>query len=276
MKIIRADVMGACFGVERALKVLTKELDYRQDDPRPLYTYGHLVHNTQIIKKIQEHGVKSLEEPNDKPGILVVRAHGIDKPHYDKFHNAGFTIVDATCPIVKRNYLAMSKETQPILYVGEKHHSETEVYQNSVPVPFFIVDTVEAVAELDASLDYAAYFQTTFKTVLGNDIRRAILERQIKVTYKSDICKASTDRRHAVEKLANNVNVIVVIGDKMSANSNALVALAEKLGCKTFLIENSADVKYFPYKDEEVIGLTAAASVTSAMIDMYEKMLLEL
>ncbi len=268
--------MGACFGVEHALKVLTKELEDRKNDPRPLYTYGHLVHNTQIIKKIQEHGVKSLEEPTEEPGVLVVRAHGIDKPHYEKFHEAGFTIVDATCPIVKRNYLAMLKEPQPIIYIGEKHHSETEVYQNSVSVPFYIIDSVEAVASLDDSLEYVGYFQTTFKTVLGNDIRRAILERQIKVTYKSDICKASTDRRRAVEKLANRVDVIVVIGDRNSANSNALVALAEKLGCKTFLIENSSDVHNFPYKDEKVIGLTAAASVTSSMIDMYEKMLLEL
>ncbi len=271
MEIIKAEVLGACFGVERALNILDEQY-FENNGEQPLYTYGHLVHNKQILKEIEDKGVGCLLEPNAEPGILVVRAHSIDIHRYKEFASAGFTIIDATCPIVKKNFLSMSEETNPILYIGEKEHSETEGYKNSVTQPFFIVDSVNSVAFLDKSKKYSVYFQTTFGTILGNEIKAEIEKQNLNVVYKSSICRASIDRRAAVDKLAKAVKVIVVIGDKTSSNSKTLLLRAENNNCKGYLVEDEKDVENFPYKDEEVIGLTAAASVTKEMINKFEEL----
>lgn len=272
MKVIKAQVMGSCFGVERALNILAQQCLIITD--KPLYTYGSLIHNKEVLKQISDFGIKEINETGDNiPGSIIIRAHGIDSKKYEAFKAAGFTIVDATCPIVKKNILKVLDETKPILYIGERKHSETISYRDSAKVPFFVIDEVEDLKLLDPSLNYALYVQTTYGNVKYRLIDAEIRRLNLAVDYKNTICKASIDRRLAVDELCTKVKSIVVIGDSMSSNSKALMKRIVGHGCQSYLVENLKDLKNFPYKEETEIGLTAAASVSSEFIDIIYNLL---
>lgn len=159
-------------------------------------------------------------------------------------------------------------ETNPILYIGERKHSETISYRDSAKVPFFVIDEVEDLKLLDPSLNYALYVQTTYGNVKYRLIDAEIRRLNLSVDYKNTICKASIDRRLAVDELCTKMKTIVVIGDSMSSNSKALMKRIQGHGCQAYLVENLQDLKNFPYKEETEIGLTAAASVSSEFIDI--------
>lgn len=273
MRVIKAEAMGTCFGVDRAINILLDRIENKGDVP--LYTYGHLVHNKEILEKIKNYGVKELSEPGDAvPGEIVIRAHGISCSKYLEFEKAGFKIFDATCPIVKCNISSVVLEKEPIIYIGEKTHSETVSYRNSSIAPFHIVEKKEDLFFIDKSKFYSVYVQTTFSTEDYDIICSTLDEQGFQYEHKAFICKASVVRRKAVDELTKKVRVVVVIGDRSSSNSMNLVRKVEKNGAIPFLVESLSDLDSFPYKEEEAVGLTAAASIMRTNIDkVYHKLL---
>lgn len=273
MRVIKAEAMGTCFGVDRAINIFFDRVKNKGDVP--LYTYGQLVHNKQILEKIKNYGVEELFEPGDAaPGEIVIRAHGISCPKYLEFERAGFRIFDATCPIVKRNISSIVMERNPVIYIGERTHCETVSYKNSSLAPFYIVEKKEDLLPLDRSKFYSVYVQTTYSTE-GYDLICGSLDAMgFEYEHKAFICKASILRRKAVDELVKKVRVVVVIGDRLSSNSMNLVRKVEKNGCIPFLVESLSDLDSFPYKEEEVVGLTAAASIMRTNIDkVYHKLI---
>jgi Penicillin tolerance protein len=275
MNVIKASAMGSCFGVERALKLFFEQTEAPASSP--LYTYGHLIHNKEVLRSLGKTCVKVIKDAtSDPPGRVVIRAHGIDKNGYEAFIERGFEVIDATCPFVKKNILSIIAENNPILYIGQAEHSETLSYRGSASVSFFVLTKPDDAETVEKGRRYSLYMQTTVESELASSVLRALDEKGFDYEIKSRICHASRDRRAAIDELAAKVKVIVVVGDRTSANSMALIKRVEDNGAVAYLVETASDVALLPIKGEKEVGLSAAASVTAALIEKVYQRLLEL
>lgn len=272
MEVIRSSVMGFCFGVKNVFSILEK---VRNTHPNAsIYTYGKIVHNSHVVSQLEDLGIHAISSPEEveKPGILIIRAHGIADADRIAFKKKGFTIYDATCPLVALNQRIIRSSLTPVLIVGKRGHAEVVAAAGCAKKPCFILEKSEDVATLDPGLSYTGLVQTTFSSSVFQAIKEELALRGMKVDFRNDICQASIKRRKALVAMCPKVDAIVVVGDPLSANSRELCELARSKGKPTFFIEDGEEVceeckKYCK------IGLTAGASTPQSLIDSVLKRL---
>ena len=273
--------MGFCLGVEQAVE-LAKEVASKNKD-KSVFILGELVHNKQVIKDLEKMNIKTINEEdflNDKyafeeKDIVILRAHGRTKEVYEKLLTQGVSIYDAACIFVKRiRNLLMQKlsEGYEIIFIGDKEHPEVKgiiSYGNDIKV-YENLDSLK-ISSLDKKGKYYFLTQTTFNKYVFQEIKDYIKLEFLNSDVGMTICGATYERQIAVETLAKEVQIIIIVGGKNSSNTKKLFQIASKINSKTYLVETKDDLDMKWFEGIEKVGISAGASTPKESIIEIER-----
>lgn len=263
--------MGYCMGVQNAIDYAERALK----QGGKVYSHGPLIHNTKELDRLSEQGLHMMQEetPLEAGATMVIRAHGIHPEEREKIKAQNVSIIDATCPLVLLNQKTVKKKSMEgaiIIIAGHAGHAEIKALIGFVE-SFILVENVEDACNLQVE-DGKRYFlmaQTTLRPAVFEEIETLLRQRIPDIEVFNSICSATKERQQAIKTLVPQVEIIVVVGDKKSANTRGLVELSESLGRKCYLVESPEDVTD-EMKSYKTVGLSAAASAPGWLIDKVE------
>lgn len=285
MQVIKINPRGYCHGVVRALNIVTKA-SKDATLPRPLYILGQIVHNQHITDAFYEKGIITLNNPQKTrlelldeitTGTVIFTAHGISPEVRLKAQDKGLHIIDAVCSDVKHTHDLIHSYTQDgyqIIYIGKKGHPEPEGAVGVSPQNVHLVETVADVAALPLGTSATKILITNQTTLSIWDVAKvahAIQEKYPHSEYIKEICDATQTRQEAVMHYAEFVDIIIVLGDPKSNNTNRLAQIAIESGVPAYRIEDIRELNPFWLKDKLSVGVTSGAStpikITNNAID---------
>ncbi len=275
MKILLANPRGFCAGVDRAIEIVERALDTLG---APIYVKHEVVHNKFVVDGLRKRGAIFIEDLTEVPEgeTLIYSAHGVSQAVRQQAKQRGFKIFDATCPLVTKVHMEVTRygrhEMECIL-IGHAGHPEVEgtmgQYDND-DAGIYLVENVEDVATLAVkNPEQLAYVtQTTLSMDDTSKVIDALRQKfpKIQGPKKDDICYATQNRQDAVKTLAEQSDVVLVVGSVASSNSNRLRELAERMGCQAYLVDGAQDLKREWFNDNTTIGITAGASAPEILV----------
>lgn len=268
MEIITAKSAGFCFGVNRAIEACYNEIE----KGGRIVTYGPLIHNKNVNKDLENKGVKSVDTLDGCEGAtVIIRSHGVGKAVYDELERRNIHYVDGTCPFVKKIHNIVRKkrdEGYEIIIIGDGKHPEVIGINGWCDNSAITVDNVDDAQKLifDDEKKYAVVVQTTFRESKYYDILKILKEKSKKITEENTICSATEERQTEAVKISQNVDKMLVIGDKGSSNTQKLYEICRKNCRNTYYIETIEDLVLNNCKFNDKIGITAGASTPPAII----------
>ena len=267
MEIILSKFSGYCYGVKKAVSVADESIDKYED----IYSLGSLIHNKRAVEKLKNKGLKVVDDIEEKNKNIIFRSHGVEKKYYDYVSKHNLNVIDTTCIYVKKIHQIVEekyREGYEIIIVGSKKHPEV-IGINSWSN--YKAQFVEEIADtdklnIDDEKSYAVVFQTTFNIEKYTKIVE-ILKAKIKnVEIFNTICSATKKRQDFALQLADEVDMMIVIGDTSSSNSKKLYELAsEKV--KSIFIEDVTQLEETMFDGVQRVGVTAGASAPDFVID---------
>ncbi|MEN8258608.1 MAG: 4-hydroxy-3-methylbut-2-enyl diphosphate reductase [Thermodesulfobacteriota bacterium] len=268
MKVILAKKAGFCMGVRRAVETT---LETVQQTDKKITTFGPLIHNPQVLSLLEERGVEVLSEiPEQHSGVVIVRAHGVPPGQKASLKKAGAEVKDATCPrvvkvqaIIKRH----KKDNCFTVIVGDKNHAEVIGLMGYAEPDVAVVSNKADVAGLDIKGPYIIVSQTTQDDDSFAELSELITSRFANGKVFNTICDSTHKRQNEVRTLCDQVEAVVVVGGKASANTKRLAEIAENKGLPVFLVETEADLDFDQLRRFETVGVTAGASTPTWMIN---------
>ena len=272
MKVKRAAKAGFCFGVKRALDMAERTVGISA-----AVSLGPLIHNQQVVKRLAERGiyvVNDLEEV--KVGqALIIRSHGVAPIVYQGAENKGIHVVDATCPFVQKAQRLAAESArmgQQVIVMGDKLHPEVQGILGWAGEHAIPIQTVEEAKALPVFPHLAVLAQTTQLTENFEGIVEELKLHTGELIVHNTICNATAERQKAARELAEEVDVMVVVGGRHSANTQKLASIcAERT--KTYLIETAEELETIWFKESRSVGLTAGASTPDWIIEeVYKEM----
>ena len=276
MELLLSDTMGYCKGVSRAISMVEQAIEEAKHKGIPVYSLGKVIHNQQVCSSFAAQGLETISSPeNHPPGLVVLRAHGVPDALRREFIGAGFTIVDATCPVVSRNLnlIALHQKEAEIVIVGHKNHPETLAMQgvkrDEKKYPSLFISQPSDVNQLKKERVYEIFVQTTFDRLLWREIQSALLvlkDQGYLIEFGNEVCPSSINRRDAAMRLCGKCDAILVVGGRESANTKALYTLIADQGKKVWHIETEDEITS-EMKGYAILGITAGASTPSVTID---------
>lgn len=275
MEIILANPRGFCAGVHRAIEIVDRALELFG---APIYVRHEVVHNRYVVDNLKQKGAIFIEDLKEVPenATLIFSAHGVSKAVKEEAIQRNLKIFDATCPLVTKVHMEVARASyrgDEVILIGHAGHIEVEGTLGQYTNPnggIYLVESIEDIAHLNIKDPTKLLFttQTTLSVEDTKQIIAALLKRfpTAKGPRKDDICYATTNRQEAVTKLAEYVEVILVVGSKNSSNSNRLVELAKREGKQAYLIDCAEDICKEWLNEQTKIGLTAGASAPDVLI----------
>jgi len=275
MEIRKAKVQGFCFGVAITVKKAEEAIAKRDD----VTTLGHVVHNPQTVATLESNGLRNATSVDEvDSGALFVRAHGLPVDVFDKAKAKGLEIIDATCPMVTKIHVQAEKlkeQGYKIIVIGDPSHPEVKGTLSHVPGAFCI-ETVEDVATLPRGSRMGVVVQSTYSRERFSDIVKALSEKYYEVRAVNTICTDTNNRQSEALRLAEEVDVMVVVGGKTSANTKHLAELSESHGARAFHIEGPDELKSEWFDGVNVAGLMSGASTPGWLVDKVQARMEEL
>ncbi len=275
MDVIVAKHAGFCFGVQRAVSMVYEQVE--NADGQPIYTYGPIIHNEEVVADLERRGVRvveSMEELYRLPkGIVINRSHGVSKDVYEKMCKSGHTVVDATCPFVKRIHNIVEQESRAgkqIIIIGNPGHPEVEGIKGWSVSPVTVVDSREETDRLSFAKDTSVCIvsQTTFNYNKFQDLVEIVQKRGYNMYVVNTICNATEERQTEAKDIAANVDVMIVIGGRHSSNSRKLFEICQEECNRTYFIQTLDDLNLeLPEKAIRLVGITAGASTPKNIIE---------
>ena len=284
MQIHLANPRGFCAGVDRAITIVERALEIFQP---PIYVRHEVVHNRFVVDGLKERGAIFVDELTEVPddNIVIFSAHGVSQAVRKEAERRGLKVFDATCPLVTKVHLEVtraSKRGTECILIGHAGHPEVEGTMGQYDNPeggIYLVESSDDVATLEVKNPNALYYcsQTTLSVDDTADVIDALRQRfpKIEGPRKDDICYATQNRQDAVRELAQDCQVLFVVGAQNSSNSNRLRELAEKIGAKAYLIADEACIQKEWLDGVEHIGVTAGASAPEILVKRVIQRLLD-
>ena len=261
-------------GVRRAVETT---LEVIQKNDTGVFTFGPLIHNPQVLNLLEERGVKILKDiPEKENGTVIIRAHGVPPLYKEQLQRAGATVKDATCPhvvkvqVIIKKYL---KQGYGTVIIGDRNHAEVEGLMGFAGGLGRVVSNREDVKNLDLRTPYIIVSQTTQDETIFAELSSMILEQFPGGKVFNTICDATHKRQEEVRSLCDNVEAMVVVGGKNSANTKRLAEIAEGKGCPVFLVETDEELDLGELSKYECVGVTAGASTPTWMISRVVRIL---
>ena len=271
-EVILAEPRGFCAGVDRAIEIVERAL---AKFGAPIYVRHEIVHNTYVVNELKAKGAVFIEDLAEVPpgSTLVFSAHGVSKAVQQEARDRGFSIFDATCPLVTKVHVEvgkLAKEGYEFIMIGHKGHPEVEGTMGQLTSGIHLVEGVEDVAKLQpAQTDkLAVVTQTTLSVDDAADIAAAVRARfpKVREPKQQDICYATQNRQDAVKVLAPKVDIVIVVGSPTSSNSNRLRELSERLGTESYMVDSADELQAAWFEGKSRVGLTAGASAPEVLV----------
>ncbi|MEI6746155.1 MAG: 4-hydroxy-3-methylbut-2-enyl diphosphate reductase [Methylococcaceae bacterium] len=277
MQIVLANPRGFCAGVDRAIEIVERAIDAFG---APIYVRHEVVHNRTVVDALKEKGAIFIEELTDVPmgSTLIFSAHGVSKQVQQEAKERNLTVFDATCPLVTKVHIQVSKHAKAnreVILIGHAGHPEVEgtmgqYEKQSENGGIYLVETPSDVEKLTVNHpeDLAYVTQTTLSMTDTKIMVDALRKRfdSIQEQKKDDICYATQNRQDAVHDLAKIADIILVVGSPNSSNSNRLREIAEQLGKTAYLIDTAKDMKQEWFSTTKAVGVTAGASAPEILV----------
>lgn len=267
MEIYRAREMGFCYGVRRAMKLA---LDTAAAG-KPAATLGPLIHNPQVVERLAEKGIPAIENLADfHDKIVIIRSHGVGPSCYNNIKCKNLALVDATCPFVMRNQQITKElvaEGHQVVLIGEKNHPEMKSVAEWADGQSYLIESMDDVAELPHLKEAHIVIQTTFSETLADELIEAVSKKADRVEVHKTICRATSDRQHAARELARQMDVMIVIGGRNSANTTRLAEVCREEGAVTYHIETASELRSAWFHHQDKVGITAGASTPDWIIE---------
>ncbi len=271
MEILAAKNMGFCFGVKRAVETV-----YGQIGNGDIYTYGAIVNNEEVVEELREQGVRVIENREElqkvKKGTIIIRAHGVARDIYAQIEKQGLSIVDATCPFVKKIHGIVeeeSKKGRQIVVIGNPGHPEVEGTVGWSRTPAVVIDTVEEAENFvpKEGKEVCIVAQTTFNYNKFHYIVEIFKKKVYNVTVANTICNATEERQKEAKEIAAFVDAMIVIGGRHSSNTRKLYEICSKECPHTYFIQTLDDLHLERPKAVSLVGITAGASTPNKIIE---------
>ena len=275
MEVIRAKTAGFCFGVKRAVDTVYEQLE-KASESTTIYTYGPIIHNEEVVKDMKQKGVIVLQSEAEldalTEGTVIIRSHGVEKAIYDKLNAQGIKIVDATCPFVKKIHNIVQKESTNgnyIIIVGNPQHPEVEGIRGWAGTKATVVQTKEDIDKLKIPENekVCVVSQTTFNYNKFKELVEIILKKSYDVSVLNTICNATKERQTEAQHIAEEVDAMIVIGDKHSYNTQKLFEICKNACKDTYYIQTLDDLDMNQLGSVETVGITAGASTPNNIIE---------
>jgi 4-hydroxy-3-methylbut-2-enyl diphosphate reductase len=272
MDVLLANPRGFCAGVERAIEIVERAL---AQFGAPIYVRHEIVHNKYVVEDLRAKGAVFVEELDEVPtgATVIFSAHGVSKAVQADAERRGLKIFDATCPLVTKVHVEVSKmlrEGYEIVMIGHRGHPEAEGTMGQASHGMHLVETLEDVAVLAPRSDRLAYVtQTTLSVDDAALIVGALKKRfpTIRGPKRDDICYATQNRQDAVKFMAPKCDVVIVVGSPNSSNSNRLREVAENIGAQAYMVDRAADLRPEWIAGKRRIGVTAGASAPEVLVN---------
>jgi 4-hydroxy-3-methylbut-2-en-1-yl diphosphate reductase len=271
-EVLLAEPRGFCAGVDRAIEIVERAIT---KFGAPIYVRHEIVHNTYVVNDLKTKGAIFIEDLAEVPpgATLVFSAHGVSQAIRREAAERGFTVFDATCPLVTKVHVEMAKlrkEGYDFIMIGHKGHPEVEGTIGQLSGGIHLVEDVADVEQVpaDAATQLAVVTQTTLSVDDAAEILAAVKRRfpNVREPKQQDICYATQNRQDAVKVLAPNVDVLVVVGSLSSSNSNRLREVAQRLGTDAYMVDSADDLKPEWFAGKSRVGLTAGASAPEILV----------
>lgn len=268
MKITIAKSAGFCMGVRRAVDMV---LDASNLSDEPIYTYGPLIHNPQVLQMLEEKEIFKIETiPEKGNGVVLIRAHGVPPEDEVALKDAGFTVINATCPRVVRVQVIIDKYAKKgysTIIIGEKSHPEVIGLLGYAQGRGHAVKTMEAFISLPSFENAVVVAQTTQNTAFWNEIQDWCKKNAPHYRLFDTICGSTERRQSEVRELAQNNDTVIVVGGKQSGNTKRLAQIASDVGKHAFHIEDVDEIEDDQLSDSDSIVITAGASTPNWIIN---------
>ena len=272
MRVILAQPRGFCAGVERAIAIVERALEIYGP---PVYVRHEIVHNRHVVENLRAKGACFVDEIDEIPdgAITVFSAHGVSRKVADAAADRRLPVIDATCPLVAKVHKEAQKyegDGREIILIGHEGHPEVEGTRGRVNGGVHLVSTAEDVAGLEVEdVNRVAYVtQTTLSVDDTRDVIEALNERFPEIVGPDvrDICYATQNRQQAIRRLAEQVDLLLVIGSPNSSNSNRLREIGEEANVPTYLIDGTEGLEPSWFDGVESVGITAGASAPEILV----------
>lgn len=272
MKLLLSKPRGFCAGVERAIDTVKKALDLFG---APIYVKHEIVHNRHVVESLKKRGAIFVEDLNEVPSgsRIIYSAHGVSPKVREQAQALGLIEIDATCGLVTKVHSAVKRyagKGYKIVLIGHKNHVEIIGTAGEAPEVTWIVESIKDVEALEFSQEEKLFYTT--QTTLSLDDVKVITDALIKkfpaieTLPSSSICYATTNRQMALRQIVKSTQLILVVGDPSSSNSNRLQELAFLQGVSSHLINDENEINPAWVTGVEVIGLTAGASTPEDVV----------
>ncbi|MBS7008493.1 bifunctional 4-hydroxy-3-methylbut-2-enyl diphosphate reductase/30S ribosomal protein S1 [Anaerostipes sp.] len=269
MEVNLAKTAGFCFGVRRAVDKVYEEAGKEQ-----VYTYGPIIHNSEVVSDLEKRGVKVLNSREElekiSEGTVIIRSHGVAKDIYELIRKKGLHLVDATCPFVLKIHRIVEKasgEGKQILIIGSAEHPEVEGIKGWCSGEVHVISSAEELSEVDLEgKETCIVSQTTFNYNKFQDIVEIITEKSYHIEVCNTICNATEERQLEAKSIAHDVDAMIVIGDRQSSNSQKLYEISKKECGNTFFVQTLKDLDLKLFESTGKVGITAGASTPEKII----------
>ena len=272
VQVILAEPRGFCAGVERAIEIVERAIEVFGP---PVYVRHEIVHNKRVVDDLRKKGAVFVEEIDEVPdgAVTIFSAHGVSEEVENEAARRALPVIDATCPLVAKVHIEArryEREGREVILIGHDGHPEVEGTSGRVKNGVHIVATPGDVAKLRvANPEKVAYVtQTTLSVDDTREVIEALESRfpNISGPDVKDICYATQNRQASVRKLAEEVELILVVGARNSSNSNRLREIGEEMGVPTHLIDDARDLDPAWFAGVRRVGVTAGASAPEELV----------
>ena len=278
MEVIKAKSAGFCFGVKKAMETVYQQIE--ENANKPIYTFGPLIHNEEVVKELKSKGVEVVDSVEElkalKDGIVIIRSHGVSKDIYKIMEENGITCVDATCPFVKRIHKIVDKESalgKKIIVIGNDGHPEVEGIKGWSNTPAVVIEKEEEALEFSCKLDekICIVSQTTFNYNKFKELVEIFQKKGYDISVVNTICNATEERQTEAKKIAAEADVMIVIGGTHSSNTRKLYEICKNECENTHFIQTLDDLNLELPKSVRLVGITAGASTPNNIIEEVQK-----
>lgn len=277
MEVTVAKTAGFCFGVKRAVD---KVYQQAEEASGPVYTFGPIIHNDQVVNDLAEKGVKVIhsEEELDQihEGTVIIRSHGVSRKVQEKIIANGLECVDATCPFVKKIHRIVEEEGKKgrvVIIAGNATHPEVEGICGWASGPVYVVSNQKELEQLAVPENKFVTFvaQTTFNYKKFEELVEILYKKFYDSTVINTVCNATEERQSEARRIAAASDAMLVIGGKHSSNTQKLFEICKETCDNTYFIETLVDLDSKPFQSFCHVGITAGASTPNKIIEEVQK-----
>ncbi|MCR5656431.1 MAG: 4-hydroxy-3-methylbut-2-enyl diphosphate reductase [Butyrivibrio sp.] len=274
MEVVVAEHAGFCFGVTKAVETVYDRI--KDKDAGNIYTYGPIIHNETVVGDLEKKGVKVIESPEELKGIekgtVVIRSHGVTRDIQKELEKTGLSIVDATCPFVKRIHKIVEEESskgKSIIVVGSANHPEVEGIVSFASGPVYVIDGPESALKFkeNKETEYTLVSQTTFNRNKFQETVEIFKNNGYNINIVNTICNATDERQSEAQEIASRADVMIVIGGTHSSNSRKLYEICSERCENTYFIQTLDDLDLELPESAVLVGITAGASTPKNIIE---------